>query len=78
MASNEPSANSWLAIECLLVLAVLGLASFFWEPKYPVGLMMIITALVSTLSNALGVKSGSKMPEQIGDAKIAADLEAKK
>jgi len=67
---SKMNSNQWIALECLGVLAIIGLASFFWEPKYGVGLGMIIGAIIAALNNALGVQSGSHLPEQAGDAKL--------
>ena len=63
------SSNSWIALESLVALAALGLASFFWTPKYPEAVGIVLAALVGTLNSALGAKSGAKMPEQAGDAR---------
>ena len=62
------SSNSWIALESLVALAALGLASFFWTPKYPEAVGIVLAALVGTLNSALGAKAGGKMPEQAGDA----------
>ena len=74
---NSPSKSSWVAIVCLAGLTVLGVLSFFFEPKYAVGLMMIITAIATTMANSLGVKSGAAMPQQAGDAKPGESTQSK-
>ena len=63
------SANSLIVLECLIVLTAFGILSFFQEPKYGMGVGLIIAALIGLLNNAAGVKSGSKMPEQAGEPK---------
>lgn len=66
---NDMTSNSWIAIECLAILALMGFASFFFEPKYSFGVGVVLTAVVSILNNALGAKTGGKMPEQSTDAR---------
>ena len=53
MNGNRMNSNQWIALECLIVLAIIGMASFFWEPKYGVGLGMIISAIVAALGSLL-------------------------
>ena len=69
MGNNGMGASSWIVLECLVVLFVLGLASFFCEPKYALGVGMVLTAVISLLNNTIGTKAGAKMPEQPGDPK---------
>jgi hypothetical protein len=66
---SKMNSNQWIALECLIGLLIIGLATFFWKPQYEFGAGAVITALVSALNNSLGVQSGSRMPEQAGDAK---------
>jgi hypothetical protein len=61
--------ESWIVIECLTILALMGGASFFFEPKYSFGVGVVLTAVVSILNNALGAKTGGTMPQQTTDAK---------
>jgi hypothetical protein len=61
--------SSWVILECLVVLAILGVLSFFTEPKYGIGVGMVLTAIIAVLNNTVGTVSGGKMPEQAGDAK---------
>lgn len=61
--------DSWIVVECLVILALMGLASFFIEPRYAFGVGVVMTAVVSVLNNVLGTKSGGKMPEQSTDAR---------
>ena len=66
------SGNSYVVVECLLALAIFGALSFFFKPAYEFGVGLIIGAIIATLNNAAGVKSGAlagKMPEQAGDPK---------
>ena len=65
---SKMNSNQWIALECLVALAAIGIASFFWEPKYGAGLGMIIAAVIAALNHALGVQSGQSMPEQASDA----------
>ena len=60
------SSDSWIALECLIVLAGIGAASFFWTPKYPEAVGIVLTAVVGVLQAARGAKAGAKMPEQAG------------
>jgi hypothetical protein len=66
---KEMKSDSWVVLECLVILALFGGASFLWEPKYAFGLGVAMTAVVSALNNAMGTKSGAKMPQQSTDAK---------
>jgi len=66
---SKMNGNQWVAVECLLGLVAFGISSFFWKPTDSAVLMIVITAIVSALNNALGVQSGSHLPEQAGDAK---------
>ena len=66
---SKMNSNQWIALECLVVLAILGVVSFFWKPQYDLGVGLIIGAIIAALNNSLGVQSGSKMPQQAGDAK---------
>ena len=67
--NGKMSGASWIVLECLIALVVFGAFSFFVKPAYEFGVGLIIGALISTLNNAAGVKSGSSMPEQPGDPK---------
>ena len=63
------SANSWVVLECLIVLALLGAASFFVRPAYELGVGIIIGAVVALLNSASGQKAGASMPEQASETK---------
>ena len=67
--ASKMNSNQWIALECLIVLAVLGVLSFFRKPEYEFGVGLIVGAIISGFNNSLGVQSGSRMPEQAGDAK---------
>jgi hypothetical protein len=75
MASNgngSMKSGSWVVLECLVLLLAFGIAGFFVKPAYELGVGIIIGAVINTLSNALGVKSGAlagKMPEQATDSR---------
>jgi len=47
-------------------LVLLGLLSFFFEPRYEKGVWVVQEALFSTLSGALGAKFGMAVPRRGG------------
>ena len=63
------TSDSWLIIEALGGLFILGLLSFVWSPSYEKGAWFVITAFWGVLNLILGAKYSRKMPEQAGDAK---------
>jgi hypothetical protein len=67
--SNKMKGSSWVILECIIVLTVLGIASFFVKPHYELGVGMIIAAIIGVLNQIAGVKSGSSMPDQATDRK---------
>jgi hypothetical protein len=67
--NGKMSANSAVVLECLIGVVAFGILSFFYEPKYAMGVGLVIGALIGVLNNASGVKSGSTLPEQVGAPK---------
>jgi len=61
--------SSWVILECLIILAGIGIASFFIEPKYGYGVLAVLTAVISVLNHQMGSVAGGKLPEQIGAPK---------
>lgn len=61
--------QSWVILEIGAALVFLATLSFFMTPAYEKGVWTIVGALVLAFGNALGVKSGSTMPQQTTDAK---------
>ena len=61
--------SSVVIIVCLAILAVLGGASFFFDPKYGYGVLAVLTTISAVLTHQLGSVSGGKLPEQLGEPK---------
>ncbi len=61
--------NSWVVVEIGGALVFLCTMSFIFTPAYEKGVWLIVGALVLAFGNALGVKSGSSIPQQAGDVK---------
>ena len=66
---NKMKSSSWVIVELGVALVFLATLSFFYSPAYEKGVWLIMGALVLAFGNALGVKSGSSMPQQTTDAK---------
>ena len=60
--------TSWVIIELGAALVFLATVSFFFTPAYEKGVWSIMGALILAFGNALGVKSGGALPQQVGDA----------
>jgi hypothetical protein len=61
--------SSWVIIACMIILALLGGASFFLDPKYGYGVLAVLTTISAVLTHQLGSVSGSTLPEQLGEPK---------
>jgi hypothetical protein len=71
--NGKMSGNSWVILQCLAILTVFGVLSFFRMPEYGLGVGLIIGAVIAMLNNAAGVKSGGKLPEQVGSPQAGQD-----
>jgi regulator of protease activity HflC (stomatin/prohibitin superfamily) len=64
--NGNMKASSWVVLECLIILAVLGGACFFVTPKYEAGVSIVLGAVIAVLNHQMGSVAGGKLPEQIG------------
>lgn len=67
--NNPLRSDTWLIIEVALILATLGLISFWKVPVYEKGTAMAMVVFADALKVLLGYKFGRAMPQQTGDAK---------
>jgi hypothetical protein len=61
--------DTWFIIEVALILAVLGVLSFWQVPVYEKGAAMVMVVFADALKVLLGYKFGRSMPQQTTDAK---------
>ena len=77
MPLSNIRASSWIVTACLIILAVVGICSFFHAPKNAAIVFSVLTAITSVLNHVLGVRAGGEMPQQAGDAKPGQSSETK-
>jgi hypothetical protein len=63
----EMKSESWIIVELIVLMFVLGILSFFFVPAYEKGAWMVMGAIWTALSTILGYKFGKNMPQQLGD-----------
>jgi hypothetical protein len=67
--NGKMSGKSWVVLECLIGLTVIGIICIFREPKYAVGVLLVANTLANIAVNIVGVQSGKGLPDQATDAR---------